>query len=157
MWLAPRVCSWTQQWAWALSGSAVRKVKQVYGRRRNPQTWAVTPPAGKRRSSFQQLAWWVIKARRMVGQWLELRAFTAMGLGLIPGWGTKIMQAVWHSTARKKKYQLTIFLDFVFCLLSVYSCINTTLFRFAYYSFIYILKLGSMMLLCSFLELFYLL
>ena len=64
----------------------------------------------------------------LVVQWLELRAFTAMGLGLIPGWGTKIMQAVWHSTARKKKYQLTIFLDFVFCLLSVYSCINTTLF-----------------------------
>ena len=57
-----------------------------------------------------------------------------------------------YGTARpgKKKNQLTMFLDFVFCLLSVYSCINTTLFWFEYYSFIYILKFGSMMLLCFF-------
>ena len=61
----------------------------------------------------------------------------------------------WHG--KKKKNQLTVFLDFVFCLLSVYSCISTTLFWFEYYSFIYILQLGSMTLLCSFLELFYLL
>ena len=69
-----------------LSGRAVQKGKQVYGQRRNPQTWAVTPPAGGRRSSYQQPAWWVIKTRRMVGRWwLGLGAFTAMGWGSIPG------------------------------------------------------------------------
>ena len=30
-------------------------------------------------------------------QWLGLRAFTAEGAGSIPGWGTKIPQAVWRS------------------------------------------------------------
>ena len=34
-------------------------------------------------------------------QWLQLSAFTAGGRGLIPGWGTKILQATWHD--RKKK------------------------------------------------------
>ena len=29
-------------------------------------------------------------------QWLGLQAFTAEGVGSIPGWGTKIPQAVWH-------------------------------------------------------------
>ena len=29
-------------------------------------------------------------------QWLGLRAFTARGTGSSPGWGTKILQAVWH-------------------------------------------------------------
>ena len=31
----------------------------------------------------------------LVVQWLGLGAFTAEGLGLIPGWGTKIPQAAW--------------------------------------------------------------
>ena len=35
-------------------------------------------------------------------QWLGLSAFTAMGLGLIPGQGTKIPQAVWCSQKKKK-------------------------------------------------------
>ena len=33
----------------------------------------------------------------LVVQWLGLRAFTAESLGSIPGWGTKIPQAVWHA------------------------------------------------------------
>ena len=36
-------------------------------------------------------------------QWLGLHAFTAEGMGLIPGWGTKIPQAVWYSKKKKKK------------------------------------------------------
>ena len=28
--------------------------------------------------------------------WLGLRAFTAEGLGSIPGWGTEILQAMWR-------------------------------------------------------------
>ena len=47
-----------------------------------------------------------LKKKRYVGnslvvQWLGLRASTAGGLGLIPDWGTKILQATWYS--RKKK------------------------------------------------------
>ena len=30
-------------------------------------------------------------------QWLGLYSFTAEGVGSIPGWGTKILQAVWCS------------------------------------------------------------
>ena len=29
-------------------------------------------------------------------QWLGLGTFIAMGLGLVPGGGTKILQVVWH-------------------------------------------------------------
>ena len=36
----------------------------------------------------------------LVVQWLGLGTFTAGGLCSIPGWGTKIPQAVWHG---KKK------------------------------------------------------
>ena len=35
-------------------------------------------------------------------QWLGLRAFTAVGLGLIPAQGTKILQAM--QTEKKKPY-----------------------------------------------------
>ena len=35
-------------------------------------------------------------------QWLGLYAFTAKGLGSIPGWGTKIPQAVWCGQKKKK-------------------------------------------------------
>ena len=34
-------------------------------------------------------------------QWLELYAFSAVGPGLIPGWGTKIMDAAWSGQKRK--------------------------------------------------------
>ena len=33
----------------------------------------------------------------LVVQWLQLHVFTAGGLGLIPGWRTKILKAVWCS------------------------------------------------------------
>ena len=38
-------------------------------------------------------------------QWLGLGAFTAVGLGSIPGWGTKILQLrpMWHSRKKKKR------------------------------------------------------
>ena len=36
-------------------------------------------------------------------QWLGLRTLTAEGPGSIPGWGTKILQAVWHYQKKKKK------------------------------------------------------
>ena len=39
------------------------------------------------------------------GQWLGLDAFTAMGTGSLPGWGTKIPQAVWHGQGGKKNPQ----------------------------------------------------
>ena len=35
-------------------------------------------------------------------QWLELCAFTAEGLGSIPGQGAEISQAVWCSRKKKK-------------------------------------------------------
>ena len=36
-------------------------------------------------------------------QWLGLHAFTAKGLGSIPGWGTKAPQAVQCGKKKKKK------------------------------------------------------
>ena len=38
----------------------------------------------------------------MAVQWFGLRALTAKGPGLIPGPGTKILQAVWCGLKRKK-------------------------------------------------------
>ena len=38
-----------------------------------------------------------------MAQWLGLHAFTAMGRGSIPGHGTKILQAAWHSKLKKEK------------------------------------------------------
>ena len=42
---------------------------------------------------------WVLKTiveTSLVVQWLRLHASNAGGMGLIPGWGSKIPQAVWH-------------------------------------------------------------
>ena len=36
-------------------------------------------------------------------QWLRLSAFTAMGLGSIPAWGTEIPKAMWCSQKKKKE------------------------------------------------------
>ena len=45
-------------------------------------------------------------------QWLRLSAFTAVGLGSTPGWGTKIPQAAWHGQKKKNK-QKNKFNDFL--------------------------------------------
>ena len=37
----------------------------------------------------------------LVVQWLGLHTFTAEGAGSIPGWGTKIPQAVWCGPSNK--------------------------------------------------------
>ena len=37
-------------------------------------------------------------------QWLGLCAFTAEGLGSIPGWETKFLQATRHSQKKKKRW-----------------------------------------------------
>ena len=39
----------------------------------------------------------------LVVQWLELRAFTAEGVGLIRAWGTKIPQAMRYGQKKIKK------------------------------------------------------
>ena len=36
-------------------------------------------------------------------QWLRLSAFTAVGLGSVPGRGTKNPQAAWHGQKKKKR------------------------------------------------------
>ena len=36
-------------------------------------------------------------------QWLRVRTSTAEGMGLIPGWVTKIPHAAWHGHKKKKK------------------------------------------------------
>ena len=46
--------------------------------------------------------------RRILGnslavQWLGLCAFTAVGLGSIPGRGTEILQATWRGQEKKKE------------------------------------------------------
>lgn len=40
----------------------------------------------------------------MVVQWIGLYIFTAKGLDLIPGWGTKILETAWHNQKRKKRH-----------------------------------------------------
>ena len=37
-------------------------------------------------------------------QWLQLSTFTAKGLGVILGWGIKILQAEWHSPKNPTKH-----------------------------------------------------
>ena len=41
----------------------------------------------------------------LVIQWLRLCASTAGGTDLIPGWGTKILWAMWHSQKKKNYWQ----------------------------------------------------
>ena len=36
-------------------------------------------------------------------QWLQLHAFTAEGMGSIPRWGSKILQALWHSQNKQNR------------------------------------------------------
>ena len=38
-----------------------------------------------------------------MAHWLRLHASTARGTSVVPGWGTKIPHAVWHSQKKKKK------------------------------------------------------
>ena len=45
----------------------------------------------------------IMRGNSLAVQWLRLRAFTAVGLGLMPGQGTKIPQAVQHRQIKKKK------------------------------------------------------
>ena len=40
----------------------------------------------------------------LVVQWLRLRASTAGGMGSIPGWGTKILHAVWRGQNKQTTY-----------------------------------------------------
>ena len=42
------------------------------------------------------------RGNSLVGQWLGLSTLIAKGPGSIPGWGTKIPQAVWHGPKKKK-------------------------------------------------------
>ena len=39
----------------------------------------------------------------LVVQWLRLRAYSAGGIGSIPGWGNKIPPAVWYSQKKEKE------------------------------------------------------
>ena len=69
------------------------------------------PQTGNNPYFYQQengfLKLWYIHAMEgncMAVQWLRLRAFTAEGLGSIPGWGTKIPQAMWCGQKNKTKH-----------------------------------------------------
>ena len=48
---------------------------------------------------------WQRLGTSLVVQWLGLWASTAGGVGLIPGWGTKIPHAAWHDQKLKNKYK----------------------------------------------------
>ena len=43
-----------------------------------------------------------------VVQWFRTWCFHCCGLGSIPGWATKILQAVWHSWKKRKKVKKKI-------------------------------------------------
>ena len=40
----------------------------------------------------------------LVVQWLRLHASSARGMGLIPGWGTKIPHAMWPKNLKNKYF-----------------------------------------------------
>ena len=44
----------------------------------------------------------------LVVQWLELRAFTAKGVGSIPGQETKILQATWCAANNNNKKKISL-------------------------------------------------
>ena len=44
-------------------------------------------------------------------QWLRLQASTAGGVGSIPGLGTKLLHAAWHSQRKKKKPTTTVLVE----------------------------------------------
>ena len=43
-----------------------------------------------------------LKGNSLVVQWLELHASTAGGMGSVPGWGAKILHAIWCSHTHTK-------------------------------------------------------
>ena len=45
----------------------------------------------------------VVTGNSLVVQWLALCAFTAVGLGLIPDWGTNIVQAMQYASLHPKR------------------------------------------------------
>ena len=45
-------------------------------------------------------------------QWLGLSAFTAKGPGPVPGWETKILQAVEHSSPQTQKMRMVHTMDY---------------------------------------------
>ena len=54
---------------------------------------------------FVSVQWYILKdilGTSLAVQWLRFHASTAGGMGLIPGWGTKILHAAWHSQKIKK-------------------------------------------------------
>ena len=55
-----------------------------------------------------RIPWWSI-----VGQ----GAFTVVGLGLIPGWETKISPALWHGQKEKEMSHSAVLLIKCFCIL----------------------------------------
>ena len=44
-----------------------------------------------------------MRGNSLVVQWLGLRASTAGSMRSVPGWGTKILQAMWYDQKKKKK------------------------------------------------------
>ena len=54
----------------------------------------------------------------LVVQCLRLHASTPRGTGSIPGWGTKILHAVWHSPHPPKKYMFKKYC--VYCVLGIF-------------------------------------
>ena len=58
----------------------------------------------------------------MVGMW----AFTAMDLGLIPGWGANIPQATWCGKKKKKSMQhMFVLILYPATLLNLFICFNS--------------------------------
>ena len=55
--------------------------------------WGLIASIWPLKISLKTLIW----GASLVVQWLRLHASTAGGMGLIPGWETKIPRAVWHS------------------------------------------------------------
>ena len=62
-------------------------------------------PSAFNLSQHQGLFQWVSPSHQVAKVWwLELHNPTAEGMGLIPGWGTKILAAAWCS--QKKRFQI---------------------------------------------------
>ena len=64
--------------------------------------------------TIEGILWW--------SKWLGLWAFTAKDAGSIPGWGTKILQALQHSQREKNKIKTVSLSMFIYTDTHTYTC-----------------------------------
>ena len=79
---------------------------------------------------------------------LRFGAFTAVGPGSIPGWGTKIPQAVRYGQKKKKKFSLLSFSVFVLKCMCEHFRATTFVLRIVFLTKYFLLEYSCFTMLC---------